>query len=403
MINTLSYLIAALCAATAIGKLRPGHQRRSSPTRRFFALGVLSLGVSFATAAPATRDLAASLEPLPHTTRFVGNTLGMLAGCCALAMLSHALHEPARARQLVQSHFLILATVVLARLALLTITMPAPTTELTATHAADPLVATYVMLHAGYLAMAMAQFSWLTRRYATRSASPGLRVGLRLTFAGLAFGGIWASWKTTIVLTQLLGAQPMHSASDISLTLAAFCGLFITAGACHAAWARRLHALLRPLRIRRAYARLEPLWATMTAAMPQVHLGAATTPDEALYRRVIEVRDAQFALNAHLPGTVAADTERLLRARADVDPNRAAVIIDAACLEVALDSHRTSQASAPSPPPPQPPARDDRTHLLDEAAWLAQVEQARRNDPTVATIRQAYRCRAAVRCHSDHA
>lgn len=134
-------------------------------------------------------------------------------------------------------------------------------------------------------------------------------------------------------------------------------------------------------RVGRANLGLQSLWSRLVFSMPQVHLYGETTTAAAnrgdrammrLYRGVVEIRDVQRMLRAHVPpgtaATIRAAAERDGAADADIE-----VLAEAGELAVALQTHRHGQRyTNPAPAP------DDLigNHVLDQAQHLAHVSRA---------------------------
>lgn len=125
----------------------------------------------------------------------------------------------------------------------------------------------------------------------------------------------------------------------------------------------------------RCHRLLEPLWTMLTAEVSHVLLPSNTSDDPAefaLYRRVIEIRDAQRELQPFYPPEV---TAQLAHAVQGLDPVHADLITEATELAAALAVvHRTGNGRSPN-----------RNHIgihlrhntiadaLDEGHWLVSV------------------------------
>lgn len=387
MLSVLSYVVAGMCLSSAAALVVSGRNRPSA-ARSFFAAGMASLGAAMALVAPATLAIARELEPFPHTARFLSNTLGMLAACCALAMLAFVLETPSRARRMVLRDFTALAVVVAARAAIWIYASPPASAEVTAGLGSDPAIAVYVLLHVGYMAIGMLRFAWRIRRFAAGTTSRAVLIGVRLTLIGLVFGCTWALWKTGVIGVQVVGLAHVDTASGPSLLLSGLCALFVAAGGSYAIWSRPMRILSQHVRRRRAYRQLEPLWTDVAAALPRIHLDA---PDanlqEACYRRVIEVRDAQLALDTYVPDEVREEATRAALARGD-DVDQARVVAEAASLATGLDAFRRGARRPNTTSAAGNAAVGQHADTLAEAAWLLRVDHARQHDPIVTAIRQ---------------
>jgi len=150
--------------------------------------------------------------------------------------------------------------------------------------------------------------------------------------------------------------------------------------------ARRSSGPFRWLHAYVACWRLGPLWAAL-------HNGTAHgyTPIHrahfALYRRLIEIRDGQLALNAHLPPT-AADWATQATTGISNETTRATVI-EAAKIAAALAA-RAVDATARSHPEPPLGTPDADVDLAAETAWLLAVTKAFTTSPIPAMARRRF-------------
>ncbi|WP_329582336.1 hypothetical protein OG500_20660 [Kitasatospora sp. NBC_01250] len=175
--------------------------------------------------------------------------------------------------------------------------------------------ALYALIVAGYLGSAMGVTSWLFGTYARRAGAGWLRSGLRVLAAGSAAGLGYSVLRVCQVLLEL-DARPMFLPASLLYGIEWLAIALVLLGSSMPA----VGVALAALRAWRTVRRLQPLWASLTAAVPEVVLTAplGRSPRVLLHRRVIEIRDAALVLAGH------ADDE--LRARAD----RAATADDAA-------------------------------------------------------------------------
>lgn len=412
MPSLLGYLAAA--AAIVAAGFRCYGTRRMPPdtSSRYLVVGLLTLGVSLALIAPPTLAVAAPFEPFPHFTRFVANALAMCTACSVLAMLAHAVSDPGRARARVRRQLGVLAAIVLARAALLLIAGPERSEEFTSAHADSPLITVYVALFLGYMAFAIGQFVRLLRHYIRRPDTSALmRVGLRVSVLGCAVGGVWIVWKVSVVIALYLDVHLVDRPAAVSFVLASVCVALVAGGTSYAVWARALHRAARRARARRAVVRLTPLWSQVTEFVPEVRLNnssdnrAARADDgdepeppkkkkahvqkgdgqsdaEALYRRLIEVRDAQLLLADYVPDQLDQDIAEHIRARG-LDPRTAGIVIEAGRLAAGMRNYRSDERGLRANPTPTLFQHED---PLVEAEWLIDVYHALRTDPTVAAV-----------------
>lgn len=166
--------------------------------------------------------------------------------------------------------------------------------------------ALYALIVAGYLGSAMGVASWLFGTYARRAGAGWLRSGLRVLAAGTAAGLGYSVLRVCQVLLEL-DARPMFVPASLLYGIEWLAIALVLLGSSIPA----VGVALATLRAWRTVRRLRPLWASLTAAVPEVVLTAplGRSPRVLLHRRVIEIRDAALVLAGH------ADDE--LRARAD--------------------------------------------------------------------------------------
>jgi hypothetical protein len=229
-------------------------------------------------------------------------------------------------------------------------------------------------------------FTELIGRYARLVEPSLLRTGLRLIIAGALIAVLWSAWQFDDIRIALSQHENSTSEDEVSAVLAACCVLISAAGATLTAWGPYLSGPFRWLGAQWRYARIRPLWQAMHAAMPAIALSAVARQqggvEFALYRHVIEIRDAQLALRVHIHPSVpewAADAVR----RAGTHPSRRAATIEAATIAAAVLAHDVGISYA---------AGDQTPHQVDpnlaaETRWLAHVSRAFARSKAVALVR----------------
>jgi hypothetical protein len=196
--------------------------------------------------------------------------------------------------------------------------------DFVAERAGTPLVTAYsVLTQLGLfvgLACCLALFHPAARR-----AGPGmLRAGLRLLTAGAVVGLLFMLNRVLFQVTNALGSDAMNGSGAMSVSrslLAAMLLLFAVGAALPA-----LSGLRRWMSHYVALQRLRPLWLSLIASVPQVVLGdppgrlgdlvALRSVDLRLYRRIIEIRDAQWelGLTSEAPDNAEIDLDDQVRA-----------------------------------------------------------------------------------------
>ncbi|HET6285829.1 MAG TPA: DUF6545 domain-containing protein [Amycolatopsis sp.] len=139
---------------------------------------------------------------------------------------------------------------------------------------------------------------------------------------------------------------------------------------------------------------LNPLWKQVIAAVPEVlldHLDnepftRAERGEYRLYRRVLEIRDAQLTLRSLVPSGIPAQIHAIAAAR-NLDPDTTEVLMEAAELASALNvgsDERSPSSVADTGLPRHSIAAPD---LVAEARRLIPVAAALRRNPDIAAIR----------------
>ncbi|GAA3439881.1 MAB_1171c family putative transporter [Kutzneria kofuensis] len=229
-------------------------------------------------------------------------------------------------------------------------------------------------------------FTTLIGRYARMVEPSLLRTGLRLITVGALIGVLWAAWQFDDIRIALSQHQNTTSEDEVSAVLAACCVLVSAAGATLTVWGPYLSGPVRWLGAQWRYAQLRPLWAAMHAAMPAIALSSVARQqggvEFALYRHVIEIRDAQLALRGHIHPSVQEWASDAVR-RAGTHPSRREATIEAATIAAAVLAH---DAGVSYPAGVADPHRVDPS-LAAETRWLAQVSRAFAHSKAVALVR----------------
>jgi hypothetical protein len=188
-----------------------------------------------------------------------------------------------------------------------------------------------------------------------KRAEPGpLRTGLRLLSAGAVVGLLFMINRLLYLLTHAAGSKALDApfyVNYVSRSLLAVALLLIAAGGAVPA----LGGVRRWVAHYRALHRLRPLWRELCTAVPNVVLGdppgrlAEVLPlrslELRLYRRIIEIRDAQWLLVGDVDAVV--DQARL---PARITDDEVPFAMEALILRTAIESGaQPGPSAAPSP------------------------------------------------------
>ncbi|GAB2576036.1 hypothetical protein GCM10027168_06270 [Streptomyces capparidis] len=390
----LPTLVAALMAGYELRMARGGHASRVSKLLAGFGLCV---GAAMAVRTSVVTGALEAVSPVPNTAFLLGREL-MIASLCLLALTALTL-EPADARRLARRWHLPLTAVTAAGCAVLLVAAHTGFRDgaVVAHGTGRAAVMAFDSLYGLYSLWALTLFLLVVPRH-VRHVGPGhLRVGLVLITAAVAVGMLWALWGAEGVRSMALTGRRGAGDDPVAVTLSAVCLGLGVLGATAARWGAALTAPTRWLRAYRRHRALEPLWSALHAAVPGIALpdratGRSLPPRDAefaLYRRVIEIRDAYLALRPYRhPDTPAWTADAA--ARHPVPASALAAAQEAAALAAAVECTRARVACGPGGSIGQAPRADT---FEAEVGWLLQVSEAFARCPLVEDVRARTRAR----------
>ncbi|MFB7258724.1 MAB_1171c family putative transporter [Streptomyces nojiriensis] len=397
MIGTVSWLAGAVAIVGLLFRIRLWRGSPLQPGARHLVAFTVAIGLSMVLT-PLTQGLHIT-TPSCRLMPLLSAEL-KLAAECFLVLTVLAVRPGGRNRfrmrwQVVGSVLVIVAAAVLYRAAGVT---PVGS-MLTVEDGGRAALTGYDVLFTVHSLWCVGLFTVMIHR-SVRQLGPGLlRTGLWLIFAAGACGLLWSARSVFPLISAFRtgrqnGGANLYSASvGLATLVLIICGMTLTA------WGDRLAAPVHRMRARRNHRRIGPLWSALYAVRPEIALEPPTTgsrlgsltmnPEFALYRRVIEIRDGQLALRAHLHAGVpewAAEACRVAR----LDQRRTAATVEAAVFAAALEALAAGRRYPyPGTDGHTPPtiAPDLRT----ESSRLALVAEAFTHSPVVASIRRRVR------------
>ncbi|MER5394041.1 MAB_1171c family putative transporter [Saccharopolyspora sp. NPDC002686] len=381
-------LIAVLAA---VAKLV---QSRHSPTPSVLYLcgAIGSVGLSAALVATSSLTWVATWEPVPNSGRLAANMLAVVAAVCVHGLLANLVHEKAAARRAMRLQVLVAAVAAVCMVALMLAAGIPFHPEFLAAFADRPAVAAYLTVFSLYIGWATLAFGWFLRRYISQTDRRWLRAGLRTIQAGCVASGIWAASKIAAAFRALAGHQP-GILDPIGGACAATCVALVAIGATMPVWGPRVALPFAWLRAKRQAQQLRPLWNQLSAELPQIALPAgmiAPNAQFALYRRVVEIRDAQLLLRPYVHPSASGWARRAAE-EAGLDERAAHQTAEAARLVTALDAHAAGHRHQPEPDETSAPYRGVTSDTATEARWLIEVGRAAERSAIVKTIRDQAR------------
>ncbi|QWF85852.1 hypothetical protein HUW46_09332 [Amycolatopsis sp. CA-230715] len=369
---------------------------------QFFVVGLLLFSLSLAIGAPLTLRAAEQVDLVPNLTHLLGNVFTMAAACCLLVVSTIApedRRDPARA---VMWHVGFLVICVTTMVLLFWGSSSASRSTLAIASGDEPVVAPYLTIYGGYLAWATLVYHSLGRRYFQASlATPVARTGFRLTLLGFHAGSLWLACS----LLELIAPPELANAVPAILTdsnvWGSVCAILVAIGTVYPeiriagrqpiALAGPRPAYCRP-RLIVALVQLHLLWRPLVKAFPEV-VAELDNHDCAtrLYRRVIEIRDAQLRLAPYVPPAVRALVESMPSTRGESGND--SVLLEAARLAVGLDAYRVAPRSryVDRTTDDHSVHPGNMTDPLDEARYLVGVAVAFRWSRSIRNLRRRMR------------
>jgi hypothetical protein len=224
-------------------------------------------------------------------------TAGLLGLVPCLNVLLHRRHHPDVASQKARQRWAWFGLLALVQSALWARTEPAPIAPLFGlTQAADPVAIAYLMVHQGALAVT-GLICFVEASRMARQVSGELGAGLWVVAVSGAGAVLVVVWNSVHYASVQLGAPVRSTGWALLPVWAVYLSVLgLAVGVTVPDWGPRL---LRRLEARRALHDLEPLWATLVDAAPEVQLPDAYSRWDVhrrLHRRVVEIHDAELAL-----------------------------------------------------------------------------------------------------------
>ncbi|MFE1776021.1 MAB_1171c family putative transporter [Streptomyces sp. NPDC059008] len=220
----------------------------------------------------------------------------------------------------------------------------------------------------------------LTRRYAKTASTPWLRRGLLTIATAVPLSLIYVACRAADIIAGQFGTSG-HVWEPIA-PIAVSTGAVIKAiGWTMPDWGPHLSKLWQWLDRHRAYRDLKPLHREVTAQVPEpvLELGDDIDLRTRLYRRVVEIRDAQWALRTWMEPGIAKNAEQLGTAAGLTGIDLAATI-EAAQLKAALQAKIRQEQPAAYTDSPRVAAPPD---LAAELAFQRKLARAFAISPIV--------------------
>lgn len=394
VISVVFLVVAAVILASAFYRARGLTTRPRPPDLAALVVTLTALGLSFALQAPVARELENLL--VTNLGQLLGNGATLIAAFSAIALVLYILEDdPARTRVRLRPRLGALGAA-LAAMAVLFAANPGAAEEFASPGTALGIVV-YYLIYLAYLAVALIDLLALVRRYARETPDPYLQIGMRIVALACVVGLVYVVLRPVDLTLNYLRVDfvarvPAFGLLEFLLVavVPSTAVVLIVIGFTFRRWApvavRPAQWLLRHRFYRRSYRRLEPLWEAVHEVLPEIALKIrddGARPRLRLYGRIIELNDAEYAVDPYTDARVRDEAEQSVRV-ASLSAGEAQTVVDTAVLAAGLQALRENRLAVPLGPPggaPQPDVTE--MDLTREAQRLERMSWAYVHSPIV--------------------
>ncbi|MFF3322696.1 MAB_1171c family putative transporter [Streptomyces sp. NPDC002889] len=304
--SSLLYPVSAVIALLALlYKVRILRTERSTVQLALVA-HFFFLVVVFTVSTPTVWAWTSRAVGVPNFSGLLTQSGVIVMSACQQLVLLHLTHEPETARRKTAPRLIALGLVLIAMALLFreaSFRDEAPR-DFALTQATDTPI--YLALYLLAYTANQAELGMSSWRYSKIAPSPWLRRGLRLVALSLPLTFLYVGCRSADIIAAQLGftGRPWEPAAQVGAAVAAAAQ---TLGWTLPDWGHYMTSLAGHIYHRRAHRALTPLHRQVTAQVPEPVIPLIPHMDlrGRLYRMVIEIRDAQWALRSWMDPAVA--------------------------------------------------------------------------------------------------
>ncbi|MFJ9855651.1 MAB_1171c family putative transporter [Streptomyces sp. NPDC101150] len=378
--NSVLYPICAALAGLALFyKLRVLSSDRSI-TQVALVSNFFFLFITYTVSTPAVWAAISHAIGIVNFSGILTQSCVILLTACQQIVLLHLSHEAAVAWRKATPRLIGLALVLITMVTLFTAA---------SSHGENPedFAINRAQYYPAYLAIYLLAYAAnqvdvgiLGWRYAKIAPHPWMRRGLYFIAATLPFALMYTACRTAdIIAAQFnISGHAWEPVAQVAITLAT---ISKTLGWILPDWGRHLSTLWQWINDYRTFRALAPLHREVTSQIPEpvLHLEPNTELRTRLYRRIVEIRDAQWALRSWTPAAVADAAKQHARAAGLTETDLAAAV-EAAQLKAALHARATQRQPSVCTPTPRVAEPQD---LAAELAFQRKLARAFTTSPIV--------------------
>ncbi|MEV6564798.1 MAB_1171c family putative transporter [Streptomyces kronopolitis] len=380
--NSVLYPLCAVVAGLALlYKLRVLRTDRSV-TQVALLGNFFFLFVTYTVSTPAVWAALSSAVGIVNFSGLLSQSCVVLLTACQQVVLLHLTHDAPLAWRKARPRLIGLGLVLLAMVAL----FAAATSR---GEKPDDFALDSARYYPAYLTLYLLAYAAnqidvgvLGWRYARIAPHPWMRRGLYLIAATLPFALVYTGCRAADIAAAQFGVsgQAWEPVAQVAVTIAT---LSKTLGWILPDWGRHLTALWGRFTDYRAFRELGPLHREVTSQIPDpvLHLEPDTDLRTRLYRMLVEIRDAQWALRVWTPAAVAGAAEERALA-AGLTGTDLAATVEAAQLRAALEARAAQVRPGVHP---QTPRMAEPQDLAAELAFQRKLARAFTTSPIART------------------
>jgi hypothetical protein len=353
---------------------------------------LICFGMGLTVMAPATLTAAAAVEPVPNLTRLVGNALEM-AAAASLSLCAYSVIGPEFARRRRVRVLAVLGGCVTTMLVSLVAGHTRFTIDFVDVYSFTPAIVVYESVFFTFIGGCLVLFALVVHRYTTNCDHPPLRRAARTLIVAAGISVVWVGWSGVRPLITITTGRPLDTTVPVGSIIGIPAVGTWLAGLTLMAWASYLTRPVHWLRSYLAYRAVGPLRAAVAETMPGRTAPGRIgwNPGFALWRRVIEIRDGQFALRSHTHPDVPDWTISAARRAGVTDEVETSALVEAAALAGALERWRAGVTANPTSASGPVASNRIEPTVTAEAEALTRVARAFTGSPIVAAVRDRVR------------
>jgi hypothetical protein len=236
-------------------------------------------------------------------------------------------------------------------------------------------LATFLWIYGIYDGVALGVCTLLTARQMRLARQWPARVAFGLT--SIAYGAAFVVHTVTMLVVARVLDLDHEFVQQVDGAVLTGGFLLVVIGMCTPAFSAFVARRTAPLRERRAYRRLEPLWRRLSEAIPEIVLmppQSLPDPWTQLYRRMIETWDGIRAVTPWVSAELDEGARKSCPWYRRWPRRRGEVAVVAICIEAALQVKSSGRGAAGTPD--QPSRLTATGTFTDELDWLVAVATA---------------------------